>query len=71
MQDGSCSWGCDTPLKDDLARQFRVMSMQMGGMHMGREEFCWKTPESSVSPNQHFERDEDEGTDFGWLCMEG
>jgi len=65
--DGSCNCGCDILMPDDFA--VRVMSVQMGGMRMGGEECCAKTP--SVSPSQPFEREEDEGTDFGWLCMEG
>jgi len=30
-----------------------------------------QTPESFVSPSQHLEHNEDEGTDFWWLCTEG
>ena len=67
--DGSCNCGCDILLVDDFARQVQVTSVQMGGMRMGGEECCAKTP--SVSPSQPFEREEDEGADFGWLCMEG
>jgi len=57
--------------EDKFTRQVREMIMQMGGTRMGGEQLCWKTPESSVSPSQHLERNEDEGTDFWWLCLEG
>ena len=69
--DGSCNGGGDLFPEDNFTRQLREMIMQMGGTPMGGEHFCWKTPESSVSPSQHLERNEDEGTDFSWLCLEG
>ena len=64
--DGSCDYKCD---KDEFARQVWVTSVQMGGLRVGGEESCAKTP--FAFPSQHFDRNEDEGTDFGWLCMEG
>ena len=67
--DGSCNYVCDILLVDDFARQVQVTSVQMGGLRMGGEECCAKT--LSISPSQPFQRDQDEGTDFGWLCMEG
>ena len=67
--DGSCNCGCDILLADDFARQVQVTSVQMGGLRMGGGECCAKTP--SISPSQQFQRDQDEGTDFGWLCIAG
>jgi len=66
---GDGSFNCNYDNLDEFARQVQVTSVQMGGLRMGGEESCAKTP--SVFPSQHFERNEDEGTDFGWLCMEG
>jgi len=69
--DGSCNGGFDVFPEDDFSRQVREMLIQMGAMHMVGEQLCWKAPESFVSPSQHLEHNEDEGTDFWWLCAEG
>ena len=54
--DSSCKRGRD--IEDDFARQVRSMSLS-------DEE---RSRESSVQPSEVSECDE--GTDFGWLCIE-